>query len=63
MNFPAATSSCNSKMSSSVPSKRSAQMWAPVGVAYEPNELVTCVRDGLRIEELASINASDDATV
>jgi len=29
----------------------------PVGIAYEPEELVTRVRDGLRIEELASINA------
>src|SRR5262249_45761518 len=29
----------------------------PVGVVYEPDELVTRVRDGLRIEELASINA------
>jgi hypothetical protein len=29
----------------------------PVGVVYEPDELVTRVRAGLRIEELASINA------
>jgi catechol-2,3-dioxygenase len=29
----------------------------PVGIAYEPEELVTRVRNGLRIEELASINA------
>ena len=29
----------------------------PVGVAYEPDELVARVRAGLRIEELASINA------
>jgi hypothetical protein len=28
----------------------------PVGVVYEPDELVTRVRAGLRIEELASIN-------
>ena len=29
----------------------------PVGIVYEPDELVTRVRAGLRIEELASINA------
>jgi hypothetical protein len=29
----------------------------PVGVVYEPDELVARVRAGLRIEELASINA------
>ena len=29
----------------------------PVGIAYDPEELVTQVRGGLRIEELASINA------
>ncbi len=29
----------------------------PVGVVYDPEELVTRVRDGLRIEELAVINA------
>jgi len=29
----------------------------PVGVVYEPDELVARVRSGLRIEELASINA------
>jgi hypothetical protein len=28
----------------------------PVGVVYEPEELVTRVRAGLRLEELASIN-------
>jgi hypothetical protein len=28
----------------------------PVGVVYDPEELVGRVRDGLRIEELASIN-------
>jgi hypothetical protein len=28
----------------------------PVGVAYDPEELVARVRDGLRVEELASIN-------
>jgi hypothetical protein len=28
----------------------------PVGVAYDPEELVERVRAGLRIEELASIN-------
>jgi hypothetical protein len=29
----------------------------PVGVVYQPDELVARVRTGLRIEELASINA------
>jgi hypothetical protein len=29
----------------------------PVGVVYEPDELVARVRAGLSIEELASINA------
>ena len=29
----------------------------PVGVVYQPDELVTRVRAGLQIEELASINA------
>jgi catechol-2,3-dioxygenase len=29
----------------------------PVGIVYEPDELVTRVRAGLRIEDLASINA------
>jgi hypothetical protein len=29
----------------------------PVGVVYEPDDLVAQVRAGLRIEELASINA------
>jgi len=29
----------------------------PVGVVYQPDELVARVRAGLRIEELASINA------
>jgi hypothetical protein len=29
----------------------------PVGVVYDPEELVGRVRAGLRIEELASINA------
>ena len=28
----------------------------PVGVVYDPEELVARVRDGLRVEELASIN-------
>jgi hypothetical protein len=28
----------------------------PVGVSYDPEELVGRVRDGLRVEELASIN-------
>jgi catechol-2,3-dioxygenase len=36
---------------------RSATDKNPVGVVYEPDELVTRVRGGLRIEELASINA------
>jgi hypothetical protein len=29
----------------------------PVGIVYQPDELVARVRTGLRIEELASINA------
>jgi len=29
----------------------------PVGVVYEPDELIARIRGGLRIEELASINA------
>ena len=29
----------------------------PVGIAYDPEDFVAQVRDGLRIEELASINA------
>ena len=29
----------------------------PVGIAYDPEDFVARVRDGLRIEELASINA------
>jgi hypothetical protein len=28
----------------------------PVGVSYDPEELVGRVRNGLRVEELASIN-------
>ena len=28
----------------------------PVGVTYDPEELVSRVRDGLRVEELAAIN-------
>ncbi len=29
----------------------------PVGIAYEPDELVARVRDGVKLEELANINA------
>ena len=36
---------------------RSANDKIPVGVAYEPEELAARVRGGLRIEELASMNA------
>jgi hypothetical protein len=36
---------------------RSANDKNPVGVVYEPEELAARVRGGLRIEELASINA------
>jgi catechol-2,3-dioxygenase len=36
--------------------RRSATDKNPVGVAYDPEELVTRVHNGLRIEELASIN-------
>jgi catechol-2,3-dioxygenase len=37
--------------------KRSTSDKNPVGVVYDPEELVDRVRGGLRIEELASINA------
>ena len=36
--------------------QRSANDKNPVGVVYDPEELVSRVRAGLRIEELASIN-------
>ena len=36
--------------------QRSAADKNPVGVVYEPDELVARVRAGLSIEELASIN-------
>jgi hypothetical protein len=36
--------------------QRSANDKNPVGVVYDPEELVARVRDGLRVEELASIN-------
>ena len=29
----------------------------PVGIDFDPEEMVTKVRDGLRIEELVNINA------
>jgi hypothetical protein len=35
---------------------RSATDKNPVGVVYGPEELAARVRDGLRVEELASIN-------
>jgi hypothetical protein len=36
--------------------RRSATDKNPVGVAFDPEELVERVRAGLRVEELASIN-------
>jgi hypothetical protein len=35
---------------------RSATDKNPVGIVYDPEALVARVRDGLRVEELASIN-------
>jgi hypothetical protein len=36
--------------------RRSVSDKNPVGVVYDPEELVARVHDGLRVEELASIN-------
>ena len=50
-NFETAIDGKNYMRQSSVNDKH------PVGITYEPEDFVARVRDGLRIEELASINA------